>query len=166
MVGANGTLAGHVNRMPKTPKPRATGTPRKSRKSAKHGRRLAYGIGSVGVGVLSLSVAHCTESIVLLTGSHWLLAGLLAIGIDAGMVLAELAELAVVGSNAEQAVKPWARGYTVAAVLLSVLLNGYAFGLHASSGMVWAAWILGAFVPAAVYALGRVAGNLWTNSAE
>ena len=44
--------------------------------------------------VLSLSVAHCTESVGLLTGSHWALSGLLAVGIDAGMVVSELAELA------------------------------------------------------------------------
>jgi hypothetical protein len=40
----------------------------------KHARRLAYGVGAVGVRVLDLSVAHCTESIGLLTGSHRLLA--------------------------------------------------------------------------------------------
>jgi hypothetical protein len=46
--------------------------------------------GSVGVAVLGLSVFHCYESISLLTGSGWLLSSLLAIGIDAGMVVAEV----------------------------------------------------------------------------
>jgi hypothetical protein len=124
-------------------------------------RRLALGVGGIGVGVLGLSVAHCTDSISLLTGSHWFLAGLLAVGIDAGMVASELAELASHGTKAAQKVKPWARGYTIAAVLLSVLLNAYAFGLHAADGMVWAAWLLGACIPVLVYALGRVAGHLW-----
>jgi hypothetical protein len=90
---------------------------------------LAGLVGSVGVGVLGLSVVHCTESISLLTGSHWLLAGLLAVGIDAGMVASELAELASHGTGAAASVKPWARGHTIAAVLLSVLsvlLNAYA----------------------------------------
>jgi hypothetical protein len=111
--------------------------------------------------VLSLSVAHCTESIGLLTGSHWALSGLLAVGIDAGMVVSELAELASHGTRAGAQVRPWACGYTVAAVLLSVLLNAYAFGLHAAPGMVWAAWLLGACIPGLIYALGRVAGHLW-----
>jgi hypothetical protein len=65
----------------------------------KHARRLACAVGSVGVGVLSLSVAHCTESIGLLTGSHGALSGLLAVGIDAGTVASELAELASHGTK-------------------------------------------------------------------
>jgi hypothetical protein len=113
------------------------------------------------VGVLGLSVAQSTESIGLLTGSHWALSGLLAVGIDAGMVVRELAELASHGTTAGEHVRPWTRGYTVAAVLLSVLLNAYAFGLHAAPGMTWAAWLLGAVIPGLVYALGRVAGHLW-----
>jgi hypothetical protein len=113
------------------------------------------------VGVLSLSVHHCTEAISLLTGSHWALAGLLAIGIDAGMVASELAELVAHGSKADRSVRPWATAYVLVAVFLSVLLNACAFGLHAAAGMVWAAWLLGATVPCLVYALGRVAGHLW-----
>ena len=144
-----------------TRKPRTASKPRGARKTMKHARRLACAVGAVGVGVLGLSVAHCTESIGLLTGSHWALSGLLAVGIDAGMVVSELAELASHGTKAGQRVRPWACGYTVAAVLLSVLLNAYAFGLHAAPGMVWAAWLLGACIPGLVYALGRVAGHLW-----
>src|SRR5204862_3737201 len=90
-------------------------------------RRVALGVGGVGVGVLALSVTHCTESISLLTGSHWCLACLLAVGIDAGMVGCELAELASHGRKAAGNVRPWARAYIMAAVLLSVLLNAYAF---------------------------------------
>src|SRR5947209_1101212 len=154
-----------VNGTDKRPNRKQAGNkPRSSRKAMKHARRLAAGVGAVGVGVLGLSVAHCTESIGLLTGSHWALSGLLAIGIDAGMVASELAELASHGTKAGEHVRPWARGYTVAAVLLSVLLNSHAFGLHAAPGMTWAAWLLGAVIPGLVYALGRVAGHLWQAS--
>jgi hypothetical protein len=152
-----------VNGAAKRPaiKPKTKGKQRVARKAMKHARRLACAVGAVGVGVLGLSVAHCTESIGLLTGSHWALSGLLAIGIDAGMVVSELAELASHGTKAGEHVRPWAFGYTMAAVLLSVLLNAYAFGLHAAPGMTWAAWLLGAVIPGLVYALGRVAGHLW-----
>ena len=152
-----------VNGMAKRParKPAVASKQRGARKAMKHARRLACAVGAVGVGVLGLSVAHCTESIGLLTGSHWALSGLLAVGIDAGMVASELAELAAHGTKAGERVRPWARGYTIAAVLLSVLLNAYAFGLHAAPGMTWAAWTLGAVIPGLVYALGRVAGHLW-----
>jgi hypothetical protein len=135
------------------------------RKAMRYARGLAVGWGGVGVGVLGLSVVHCTESIELLTGSHWALAGLLAVGIDAGMVASELAEVASHGTGSQCKVRPWAVGYTVAAVLLSVLLNAYAFGLHAHAGMVWAAWLLGAVIPGLVYALGRVSGHLWLSYA-
>jgi len=131
------------------------------RKGMRHARRLACAVGAVGVGVLGLSVTHCTESIGLLTGSHWALSGLLAVGIDAGMVVSELAELASHGTRSGERVRPWALGYTIAAVLLSVLLNAYAFGMHAAAGMVWAAWLLGACIPGLIYALGRVAGHLY-----
>ena len=107
-----------VNGTAKRParKPRPASKPRPSRASMKHARRLAGAVGAVGVGVLGLSVAHCTESIRLLTGSHWALSGLLAVGIDAGMVVSELAELASFGTKAGPRVRPWACGYTVAAM--------------------------------------------------
>src|SRR5260370_32868744 len=159
-VGPRG-LAVNGRAKPSARKPHPASKQRGRRKAMKHARRLACAVGAVGVGVLGLSVAHCTESIGLLTGSHWALSGLLAVGIDAGMVASELAELASHGTKAGERVRPWARGYTIAAVLLSVLLNAYAFGLHAAPGMVWAAWLLGACIPGLVYALGRVAGHLW-----
>jgi hypothetical protein len=150
-----------------TPRKQTGNKPKTGRKQPagrrvhKMARRVALVVGGVGVSVLGLSVHHCTEAISLLTGSHWALAGLLAIGIDAGMVSAELAELVAHGSKAERSVGPWANAYVVAAVVLSVFLNSYAFGLHAASGMVWAAWLLGATIPCLIYALGRVAGHLW-----
>src|SRR4051812_14752230 len=128
--------ADSVNGTAKRParKPAAASNPRGGRKAMRHARRLACAVGSVGVGVLGLSVVHCTESIGLLTGSHWALSGLLAVGIDAGMVVSELAELASHGTKAGERVRQWAWGDTIAAVLLSVLLNAYAFGLHATPG--------------------------------
>lgn len=136
-------------------------TSERSLRRSKAVKRLALAIGAIGVLVLSLSVAHCTESISLLTGSHWIMSALLAIGIDAGMVASELAELMAHGSKASRKVVLWSRGYTIASIALSILLNSYAFGLHATTGMVWASYLLGACIPCLVYALGRIAGYLW-----
>jgi FtsH-binding integral membrane protein len=58
-------------------------------------RRLAYAAGGVGVGMLLLSVLHVSEAIALLTGQHMVLAGLLAVGIDCGLVVSELAAIMV-----------------------------------------------------------------------
>jgi hypothetical protein len=104
-------------------KPKTKGKQRVALKGMKHARRLACAVRAVGVGVLGLSVAQCTESIGVLTGAHWALSGLLAIGIDAGMVASELAEIASHGTKAGERVRPWTFGYTMAAVLLSVLLR-------------------------------------------
>jgi hypothetical protein len=60
-------LNGRVKRVKAKPARRG------SRKAMKYARGLAAGVGSVGVGVLGLSVVHCPESIELLTGSHWAL---------------------------------------------------------------------------------------------
>jgi hypothetical protein len=117
-------------------------------------RKIAYGVGGVGVGVLALSVVHCTEAIGLLTGSPWYLSALLAIGVDAGMVLSELAEL--VAEKVE--LQRWARAYIGLSVGLSMGLNAYAFGMHAS--IMWAGVILGFVLPILVLMLGRIAGHL------
>jgi hypothetical protein len=47
------------------------------------------GAGLISALLLLCSLFHCTESIILLTGSHWLLAGTLAVGIDAGLLACE-----------------------------------------------------------------------------
>ncbi len=111
-------------------------------------KRLAAVCGSVATGVLALSVVHCTQAISSLTGSHWLLSALLAIGIDAGMVVSEVAEVASHGTSAERTVgSAGPGGYTLAAIVLSMLLNGYAFGQHATGAVTYAAAALGLIIP-------------------
>jgi hypothetical protein len=143
-------------------KPKAERKPRaSSRRTMRAAKRLAAVCGSVATGVLLLSVVHCTTAIAALTDSHWLLAALLAVGIDAGMVASEVAEVASHGTSAEATVRPWARGYTAAAVALSMGLNAYAFSQHAAGALLYAAASLGVIIPGLVYGLGRVAAHLW-----
>jgi hypothetical protein len=62
-----------------------------------HGRgrpQLAYTTAGSGLGLLALSVWHCSESIALLTGSPLLLALPMAVAIDVGFVCCELAIIA------------------------------------------------------------------------
>jgi hypothetical protein len=56
---------------------------------------LAAAAGSVGVGMLALSVWHVSEAISTLTGQHIALAALLAVGIDCGLVVSELSAIMV-----------------------------------------------------------------------
>jgi len=148
-------LNGHVKRKPVQDK--AVRTPkRKAGLSAD--QRTGLAVGAAGLSLLALSVQHCTESISLLTGAPNYQSCLMALGIDAGMVACEAAALRLARAKRSGG---WSSAYIVGAVLLSMLLNAYSFGLHCPAGMVWAAWLLGIAIPAGIYAAGRVAGQMW-----
>ncbi len=138
----------------------ATATkPRRPKAVLSPRRRMAVSVGAVGVAVLLLSVYHCTEAISLLTGSPVLLAALLAIGIDCGMVVTEMAAI-IAAHDTVPNCRRWANAYIVAAVALSMLLNSVASGLHAE-GFKVLAYGVGAIIPVLVFILGKVAGLLW-----
>ncbi|MBL8797980.1 MAG: hypothetical protein JNM56_29045 [Planctomycetia bacterium] len=160
-AGLNGELSPAKPRKARKQADKPAGKRPARRKGLALHHKAALAAGGAGVSLMALSVAHCTEAISLLTGSHWALSGLLAIGIDAGMVASELAELTAHGTSAQREVSRWANAYIVVAVLLSVLLNAYAFSLHAPAGMQWAAVLLGVVIPGLMYAAGRYAGRLW-----
>lgn len=54
-------------------------------------KALAYGGAAVTLSMLLLSVQHCASSIATLTGEHVALAALMALAIDGGLVVCELA---------------------------------------------------------------------------
>jgi hypothetical protein len=58
-------------------------------------KRLAYVSGAVAACVLALSVVHVAGALAALTGTGWLLAGLLAVGIDCGLVSSEATAILV-----------------------------------------------------------------------
>ena len=133
---------------------------KKSRRpKVKPHQKLALAVGGVGAFVLLLSVWECTAALNELTGMPIFLAGLLAVGIDLGMVVSEMA--AVVGEKEKDSHK-WAERYIALAVGLSVVLNAAAAASHASGWMVAVAVPVGGVVPAFVYIAGRTAGSLWT----
>ena len=53
-------------------------------------RRMAGAVGAAAVALLVLSVWHCAHAIALLTGGGVVLSGLLAVGIDYGLVASEV----------------------------------------------------------------------------
>lgn len=56
-------------------------------------RPLAFAVGAAGVALLALSIWHCAHAIALLTGGGLVLSGLLAVGIDYGLVASEVASV-------------------------------------------------------------------------
>jgi hypothetical protein len=120
------------------------------RKPVKPSRRMGYVCGIVACFVLALSVGHCTDALVALTGASVVAAFLLAVGIDCGLVACELASLTA-GPEAKAA----CHRVVVGSVVLSVLLNGFAGWCH--GGLLGT---LLAAVPIIVYGLGQAAGKL------
>jgi hypothetical protein len=129
---------------------------RKAKLSPK--KKLALAIGGVGVAVLALSVFHCTEALMALTGSHAVLALLLAVGIDAGMVACELG---LIAAKDDKKIFRWGTAYIVLAVVLSCGLNGWASQHNAEEGLKIAAAGVGGLIPVLVFILGKVAGLMW-----
>ncbi len=123
-------------------------------------RTAAYATFAIATALLALSVSHLTEAISALTGTHFALAALLAIGIDAGMLACEAALLLRADSK-DKEMRNWAVGYVVSAALASALLNAYAFAQHAPTGMEPASVALGLLIPGLVLALGKVGGKLY-----
>ncbi len=58
-------------------------------------RRVALAAGAVGVGLLLLSLWHCAHAVSALTGLPSVMGLMLAVGIDCGLVVAELAAILV-----------------------------------------------------------------------
>lgn len=150
-----GTNAASKSKASKPATVKASKASKGKKTSLKTRQKLSIIVGSVGVSVLALSLWHCTEALSELTGSPIVLAAMLAIGIDAGMVVSELAHIVASGEA-----QKWAGRYVATAVALSVALNSFASAQHAER-FTWLAAIVGAIVPVLVYMLARVAGHLW-----
>jgi hypothetical protein len=56
-------------------------------------RQVCWAVGTAGVALLALSVWHCAHAIALLTGGGLVLAGLMAVGIDYGLIASEVAAI-------------------------------------------------------------------------
>jgi hypothetical protein len=135
-----------------------TAAPTKPKKMPTH-QRLALAVGGVGCFLLALSVVDCTVAYTRVTGMSYLLAAMMAVGIDVQMVLSELASVhSPKGSEA----KRWAEAYVHIAVGMSVCLNAGAAAAQADGWLIYAAIPAGGIIPVFVYIAGRTAGALWT----
>jgi hypothetical protein len=148
-----------TNGAAKTKKTRPKPSPCPRTPRAKPQQKLALAVGGVGCFVLLLSVWECCAALHSLTGLPWALAAFLALGIDAGMVTAEMAAVACDGASEAHL---WSERYIRLAVVLSVLLNAVAAAAHAEGLWKVAAVVVGGLVPVLVYIAGRVSGSLYT----
>jgi hypothetical protein len=139
----------------KTTKPKS----KRTTKGSGARRKTAVVLASVAAGLVFLSVYHLTCAVSTLTGSPLLLAVLLAVGIDLGLVASEVAEMVA----AEATVQKWSRCYMLMATAMSMVLNSYEFAAHAPQH--WFSQSLsigfGLILPPMVFVLARQAGGLW-----
>jgi len=141
---------------PPTKAPRKAGKPKQGGFSPN--QKLALCVGGIAGFVLLLSVWECTTALACLTGMPLVLAGLLAIGIDCGMVASEIVASATIAGEES---RKWAERYVSLAVALSVVLNAVSAASHGEGAWKLAGALCGACVPVLVYVAGRVAGACW-----
>lgn len=142
--------------------PRTQLSSRRTTRAVRVRQQIALIIGGVATLLVALSVWHLTCAVSVLTGSHFVLALFLAIGIDLGLIASELAELVAHGDGNTAA---WARTYMGIATVLSMVLNAYEFAIHAPEGL-WTKGIAVAFgilLPAMIFILARIAAKLYEN---
>jgi hypothetical protein len=119
----------------------------------------ALGCASVAVVLLGLSLAHLSHGISMITHAAMWESVALAIGVDAGLVAAEAAQL-VAGAAASRAIKRWAAAVITGTVAWSGLLNAAAFGANAEGLMLYVSCAFGAAIPMMIFALCRIAVGL------
>ncbi len=123
-------------------------------------QRTAILLGSVASGLVFLSVYHLTCAVSTLTGSPLVLAVLLAIGIDLGLVASEVAEMIA----EDKSVQRWSKVYMAMATVMSMALNSYEFAAHAPEHWFSKALSVafGLVLPVMIFVLARQAGGLWS----
>lgn len=155
----NGTAKPRARKYPLGEAPMTPPVARKPRKAAvvrmSIRRKMAIVVGCVGCTLLATSLWHCTEALCVLTGTPLVLAFLIAVGIDCGLVACEVSAL-VGGKKAVQ----WCHRVVGCSIALSCLLNAVASGSHASGAIL--AYCVGGVLPLFVFMLSKVFGHLWT----
>lgn len=134
------------------------------RKTARQ-RGAAYSIAAVAVVLMGLSLSHLASGVQTLThGDDWH-AWAMAVGIDAGFIGLELGQLCVTTETMRKVVAKWAEPTIIGTLIVSAIMNAYAFASASDNFMVACAAIaLGISIPALIYVLTRVSVALWLDT--
>jgi hypothetical protein len=106
--------------------------------------------------LLALSLQHLAHGVMAITGCGWLEGLLLATGIDLGLVCTEAAAIVATPAQA-RSIRGYVWAMITSTLALSAGLNSWAFAQHSEGVMVYASCAFGFFVPAAVFALSKIA---------
>ena len=139
-------------------RPRATS--RGYRRRMKRQQIAAGAVAAVAFVLTGLSLSHLAHGIALVTNAPALEAWAMAIGIDLGFVALELAQLCAATAANLRSVETFSRPAIVGTLIVSAVMNAFAFGSAAEGSMIYAAAALGVAIPALIFALSRVAFGL------
>lgn len=122
----------------------------------------SYAVASVALVLTGLSLSHLAAGVQMLTqGAAWH-AWAMALGIDLGFIGLELAQLCVTTADLRRTVERFAHPAVQGTLVMSAIMNAYAFAIHAPSWpFVIAACTLGVSIPALIYVLTRVSVAMW-----
>jgi hypothetical protein len=128
------------------------------RKAMKRQSFSAAGIGLAIIVLTALSLSHLASGIAIVTHSPGWQGWALAIGIDVGFILMELACIVTVADKVRHVVERYARPAIAGTLLGSAAMNAFAFAGDADTLIMQIAGsIMGCVIPALIYAMTRIA---------
>jgi len=135
-------------------------TTNKATKQARHQLLAGVAVGAVALTLTGLSLTHLAHGIEIVTAAPSWEAWSMAVGIDCGFVVLEVARLAVTEKLARE-IQKYAAPTIIGTLIGSALLNAFAFGAAASGYIVVPAVALGLAIPAMIYSLTTVATKMY-----
>lgn len=128
-------------------------------------RLASYGIGAVALVLTVLSLSHLAAGVQVLAHSSTWHAWAMAIGIDMGFIGLELGQLCITTETLKAKVSRFADPAIKGTLIVSALMNAYAFASAASGwAFLTAACALGVSIPALIYVLIRVSVAMWLDT--
>jgi len=122
-------------------------------------------VGVVALALTVLSLSHLAHGIQLVTNAPEWEGWALAVGIDLGFVALEVGNLCVT-DKVRAEMKAWVQWSIRSTLVLSAILNGYAFGtsatgfiLHPTAKLTFAV-MLGVAIPALIFALTHIGSHI------
>jgi hypothetical protein len=117
----------------------------------------ATGIGLAIIVLTTLSLSHLASGITIVTHSPAWQGWAVAIGIDCGFILMELARITTVADKVRRVVERYARPAIAGTLAGSAVMNAFAFASGAGTlQMRIAGSLMGCAIPALVYCLTRI----------
>jgi len=135
-------------------------TTNKATKQAHHQLLAGVAVGAVALTLTGLSLTHLAHGIEIVTSAPSWEAWSMAVGIDCGFVVLEVAQLAVTEKLARE-IRKYAAPTIMGTLIGSALLNAFAFGAAATGYIVVPAVALGLAIPAMIYSLTTVATKMY-----